>query len=71
MYLWFCVSVFYFLCPFLIAVWLIYDIVLVSGVQPSDSKTLSIILHLKILKYMSRISCVVQYVPAAYLFYAQ
>ena len=64
-------SVFYFLCPFLIAVWLIHDIVLVSGIQHSDSKTLSIILHLKWLKYMSCISCAAHYVLVAYLLYAR
>ena len=61
---------------FLIEVWLIYNVVLVSGVQPSDSvkhlcisiprHTFSIIIPYKIL---NRVPCAIQSVLIGYLFY--
>ena len=54
-----------------IAVQLIYNIVLVSGVQHSDPNFLQIILHLKLLQKKSYIPFAVPYILTAYLFYTQ
>ena len=47
-----------------------YSVIVASGVQHSDSAFLQIIyIPLKIIARMAMISCAVQYVFAAYLFY--
>ena len=58
---------FYIPFNFLFEVWLIYDIILASDVQHSDSIFLCIICHLKLLQKI--FPCAVQYVLGAYVFY--
>ena len=60
-----------FIFFFLIEVQLIYNIILIAGVQHNDSKFLWIILHLQLLQYIGCIPCVVQYILVTYLFYTQ
>ena len=60
-----------FIFFFLIEVQLIYNIILIAGVQHNDSKFLWIILHLQLLQYIGCIPCVVQCILVAYLPQAQ
>ena len=56
---------------FSIKVLLMYNIILVAGVQHSDSIFLQIILHLKLLQNIGYIPCAVQYVLVSCLFYKE